>query len=107
MELDVGGLAQPIDGQKHRQLAVSVSEAGQPAELGWGFPREPGRPSLAITRSVQITQSTSSAPVPVKTWPPNGGPCTGLLITHDEAISLPDFLTAEDGNVPLYRPTVH
>src|SRR5262249_15435663 len=43
--------------------------------------------------------------VKVKSWSPNYLDFEGFLITHNEAISLADFLTyREDGQV-LYRPT--
>lgn len=87
-----------------------VSEAGQPAELGWGSHEKTWPPfarhhQFGSNNAIYLERPGAS--VPVKTWTPNGGPCTGLLITHNEAISLPDFLTVKDGSVLLYRPTVH
>lgn len=87
-----------------------VSEAGQPAELGWGS-HEKTWPPFAhhhlFGSNNAIYLERPGASVSVKTWTPNGGPCTGLLITHNEAISLPDFLTVKVGETLLYRPTVH
>ncbi|MGE8414830.1 MAG: saccharopine dehydrogenase C-terminal domain-containing protein [Pseudomonas sp.] len=87
-----------------------ISEAGQPAELGWGSHERTWPP---FARHHQFGSNSAiylerpGASVPVKTWTPNGGPCTGLLITHNEAISIPDFLAVKDNDVLLYRPTVH
>lgn len=87
-----------------------VSEAGQPAELGWGS-HEKTWPPFARHHRVgsnnAIYLERPGVSVPVKTWTPLGGPCTGLLISHNEAISLPDFLTVKNGSALLYRPTVH
>ncbi|MCF4982361.1 homospermidine synthase [Pseudomonas gessardii] len=87
-----------------------VSEAGQPAELGWGS-HEKTWPPFAhhhlFGSNSAIYLERPGASVSVKTWTPNGGPCIGLLITHNEAISLPDFLTVKVGETLLYRPTVY
>lgn len=87
-----------------------ISEAGQPAELGWGSHERTWPPfarhhQFGSNNAIYLERPGAS--VPVKTWTPNGGPCTGLLITHNEAISIPDFLAVKDNDVLLYRPTVH
>ena len=43
----------------------------------------------------------------VRTWTPNYGPFHGFLVTHNESISIADYLTLRDGDAVLYRPTVH
>lgn len=35
------------------------------------------------------------------------GPYQGFLITHNEAISIADYLTVKKGDKVLYRPTCH
>jgi len=44
----------------------------------------------------------------VRTWCPSHGAQYGFLVTHNEALSIPDFFTVrdDDGNVE-YRPTCH
>ena len=43
----------------------------------------------------------------VRSWTPLEGPFHGLLITHAESISIAEFPTVLEGNVVIYRPTVH
>jgi homospermidine synthase len=43
----------------------------------------------------------------VRSWTPLEGPYLGFLVTHAESISLADYLTVQDGEQLLYRPTVH
>ena len=43
----------------------------------------------------------------VHSWTPKAGPIQGYLITHNEAISIADYLTVEKDGQALYRPTVH
>ncbi|RMO93674.1 Homospermidine synthase [Pseudomonas syringae pv. philadelphi] len=87
-----------------------VSEAGQPAELGWGT-HEKNWPLFAhhhlYGSDNAIYLDRPGASVSVKTWTPNGGPCNGMLITHNEAISIPELLTVRDDGALRYRPTVH
>ena len=88
-----------------------ISEGCQPAELGWGsheatFPpdgirHEFGSQAGIILNRPGVTQR-------VRTWTPMEGPFHGFLITHGEAISIPDYLSVADaaGQV-VYRPTCH
>ena len=43
----------------------------------------------------------------VHTWCPTPGPQFGYLVTHNEAISISDYLTVGSGENPDYRPTCH
>lgn len=87
-----------------------VSEAGQPAELGWGSHEKTWPP---FARHHQFGSDNAiyldrpGACVSVKTWTPNGGPCNAMLITHNEAISIPELLTVRNEGALSYRPTVH
>lgn len=87
-----------------------ISEATQPAELGWGT-HEHKESSLiqyhkhGCDAAVYINQP--GALTRVKTWTPLGGACTGFLVTHNEAISIADYLTERIDGAVSYRPTVH
>jgi len=43
----------------------------------------------------------------VRSWTPLEGPYHGFLITHNEAISIADYLTLRKGSKVAYRPTCH
>ena len=43
----------------------------------------------------------------VRSWTPLEGPYHGFLITHNESISIADYLTVEDGDQIRSRPTCH
>jgi homospermidine synthase len=85
-----------------------VTECLQPAELGWGthetdLPRDGRTHDYGCEAAIYIDRPSFT--VKVKSWSPNYLDFEGFLITHNEAISLADFLTyREDGRV-LYRPT--
>lgn len=85
-----------------------VTECLQPAELGWGT-HETALPAggrghdYGCKASIYIDRPGCT--VKVKSWSPNYLDFEGYLITHNEAISIADFLTyREDGRV-IYRPT--
>ena len=87
-----------------------VSEGCQPAELGWGTHE------IAVPPDGQLLDSGSAramillrpgASVRVRSWTPREGPFHGFLITHNEAISLNDYLTVTEHGKAVYRPTVH
>ena len=87
-----------------------ISEGCQPAELGWGtherhFPAQGRRHAAGCGAAIYLDQP--GAGTRVRTWTPNYGPFHGLLVTHNEAISIADYLTVRDGDAVLYRPTVH
>ena len=43
----------------------------------------------------------------VRTWTPLEGPFHGFLVTHNESISIADYLTLREDGAVRYRPTVH
>jgi homospermidine synthase len=94
-----------------------ISEAiFQPAELGWGthekaLPADAALHDGGCGSAIMLMQQGASTRV--RSWTPLAGPFHGFLVTHNEAISIADFLTVRDeaaggaGGAPLYRPTVH
>jgi homospermidine synthase len=87
-----------------------VSEGQQPAELGWGtheknFPRDGKRYDFGGGASIYLMQP--GAATRVRTWTPKAGHFHGFLITHAEAISIPDYLTVRQSSEVVYRPTCH
>lgn len=43
----------------------------------------------------------------VRSWCPTPGPQYGLLVTHNESISISDYFTVRKGGEAVYRPTCH
>src|SRR6185312_9172410 len=87
-----------------------VGEGQQPAELGWGsherdFPGDGRRHDFGSGAAIYLNRPGAS--VRVRSWTPLEGPYIGFLITHNEAISIADYLTVRDGERVRYRPTVH
>ncbi|EKV32067.1 Homospermidine synthase [Caenispirillum salinarum AK4] len=88
-----------------------VGEGCQPAELGWGshengIPLDGRRHEFGSDAAIYLMRPGASTRV--RTWTPLEGPFHGFLITHNESISLADYLTLRDGAGFLdYRPTVH
>ena len=88
-----------------------LSEGMQPAELGWGT-HEKWRPDNAGDHpegcGAAIYLNQPGANTRVRSWCPTPGAQYGFLVTHNESISIADYLTARDasGNV-IYRPTCH
>jgi homospermidine synthase len=88
-----------------------VSEGLQPAELGWGtherWMPENGR-THATGCGAAIYLLQPGANTRVRSWTPTAQAQYGFLVTHNESISIADFLTVRDaaGN-PVYRPTCH
>ena len=83
----------------------------QPAELGWGThekwkPDNAGAHKTGCGAAIYLNQP--GANTRVRSWCPTPGAQYGFLVTHNEAISIADYLTARDasGEV-LYRPTCH
>ena len=87
-----------------------VSEGLQPAELGWGthekaLPAEGRRHEFGPDCAIYLMRP--GAGTRVRSWCPTPGAQHGFLVTHNEAISIADYLTVrEDGRV-TYRPTCH
>jgi len=87
-----------------------LSEGLQPAELGWGthekhVPPEASFHETGCKAAIYLTRP--GAGTRVRTWTPNAGPIQGYLITHNESISIADYLTVERNGEAIYRPTVH
>ncbi len=87
-----------------------VSEGLQPAELGWGthektLPAEGRRHAFGPDCAIYLLRP--GAGTRVRSWCPTPGAQHGFLVTHNEAISLADYLTVRDGGTVVYRPTCH
>eukprot|EP00030_Apusomonadida_sp_AF-17_P001086 a179236_132.p2 GENE.a179236_132~~a179236_132.p2 ORF type:complete len:488 (+),score=179.79 a179236_132:27-1466(+) len=88
-----------------------VSESFQPSELGWGtaetaFPADGHKHTTGCDAAIYL--DAPSAAVHVKSWTPQQGPYVGHLVTHNEAISLADYMTLRDAaGAVVFRPTVH
>jgi len=84
-------------------------ESIQPSELGWGtnekhFPKDGHRHDFG---DVGIYLENQSHSVRVRSWTPSLGSYQGYLITHNEAITISDYLTVKsDKGEVEYRPTV-
>lgn len=88
-----------------------ISEGMQPAELGWGS-HEKWYPSSAVAHDYggryALMLNRAGADTRVRTWVPSHGPQFGLLITHNEALSIADYYSVCDGQGKvIYRPTCH
>ncbi len=107
------GLAQAEGSGRVRQHLVDrrLRLRGRPARRdGLGHAREDLPPdgkrhtfgcdaAIYLNRPGLLTQ--------VRTWTPIEGPFHGIVITHNESISIADYLTVHDGKKVVYRPTVH
>jgi homospermidine synthase len=87
-----------------------LSEGLQPAELGWGshekhVPPEATFHDYGCRAAIFLTRP--GATTRVRSWTPNAGPIQGYLITHNESISIADYLSIEKDGETVYRPTVH
>ncbi|WP_103222795.1 homospermidine synthase [Roseibium marinum] len=87
-----------------------LSEGFQPAELGWGT-HEKWKPANARQQKkgckAAIYLEQPGANTRVRTWCPTPGAQYGFLVTHNEAISIADYFTVDDGKKVTYRPTCH
>lgn len=87
-----------------------VSEAGQPAELGWGtherhWPKDAFEHTSGCKSAIYLGRPGGATKV--RTWTPTLGPFHGFLITHAESISIANYLSQYNKNQLVYRPTVH
>ena len=87
-----------------------ITECLQAAELGWGSHEEQQIPSGATlhcskTQSV-LELATRGKDTRVKSWSPNYLGFEGYLLTHNESLSIAEYLTVLDGEETTYRPTV-
>jgi len=83
-----------------------ITECLQPAELGWGS-HEVRLPEAAIRNDYAIAMSEQGREVRVRSWSPNYLDFSGYLLTHNESLSIAEYLTVGDGDNPRYRPTVY
>ena len=80
-----------------------------------GSPFEAGKEDLRLKLAASRVNETGlpliylnqpGANTRVRTWCPTPGPQYGFLVTHNEAISIADYLTVRDAaGKPAYRPT--
>ena len=87
-----------------------ISEGLQPAELGWGthekhMPPEAKRHAFGPDCAIYLLRP--GAGTRVRSWTPAAKAQHGWLITHNESISIADFLTLREGGETVYRPTCH
>ena len=87
-----------------------VSEGLQPAELGWGthekaLPPEGRRHEFGPDCAIYLMRP--GAGTRVRSWCPTPGAQHGYLVTHNEAISIADYLTVRENGEVVYRPTCH
>jgi len=90
-------------------IAGLHEEGIAPAELGWGTHERRLPAGAHIHRygpGNQICLSQMGVNTYVRSWVPEGE-IIGMVIRHGEAFTLSDYLTVWDGEIPLYRPTVH
>ena len=87
-----------------------VSEGLQPAELGWGthekqMPPEGREHEFGSKAAIYLMRQ--GAGTRVRSWTPTAQAQHGFLVTHNESISIADYLTVRDGVNVVYRPTCH
>jgi homospermidine synthase len=87
-----------------------VSEGLQPAELGWGtheksLPPEGRRHEFGPDCAIYLMRP--GAGTRVRSWTPTPKAQHGFLVTHNESISIADYLTVREGDTVTYRPTCH
>jgi homospermidine synthase len=90
-------------------IAGFHEEGIAPAEMGWGTHERrlpPGAQTFRYGPGNQICLSQMGINTMVRSWVP-GGEIIGMVVRHGEAFTLSDYLTVWDGDVPIYRPTVH
>ncbi len=87
-----------------------VSEGLQPAELGFGthekwMPKNGKKHKTGCQAAIFLLQP--GADTRVRSWTPTAQGQYGFLVTHNESISIADYLTVRDGRRVTYRPTCH
>lgn len=86
-----------------------LAEADQPAEVGWGTHEAVLLPGMRIPDfgcRASIYWPHGRRLPRLKSWVPSVGEQEAWLITHNESISMADFLTVRDAAGLRYRPTV-
>lgn len=87
-----------------------VSEGLQPAELGWGthekaLPPEGREHEFGSKAAIYLMRP--GAGTRVRSWTPTARAQHAFLVTHNESISIADYLTVREGSKVVYRPTCH
>ncbi len=87
-----------------------AGESLQPAELGWGthernWPADGREYGFGCGAAIYLDRP--GAATRVRSWAPTEGPFQGWLISHGEAISIPDYLSLREKGKVVYRPTCH
>jgi homospermidine synthase len=87
-----------------------LSEGVQPSELGWGthekwMPENGRRHKKGSRAAIYLLQP--GANTRVRSWCPTPGAQYGFLVTHNESISIADYLTVREEGKAVYRPTCH
>lgn len=77
------------------ELSIGTAEATRPDDAEW---HEEGCGSVYLDRP--------GATIGARSWVPSSGSFQGLLITHDEALSIADYLSLRGNGGFAYRPTV-
>jgi homospermidine synthase len=87
-----------------------LSEGYQPAELGWGTHEKklpPNGHRFEFGPGYAIWMDRPGADTRVRSWCPSVGPQFGYVVTHNEALSIPDYYTVWQDGMAVYRPTCH
>ncbi len=82
----------------------------QPSEMGWGthekeLPHDGHKHAFGCDAAIYLDRP--GAKTVVRTWTPQHGNFLGRAVTHNESISIADYLTVQEGGKAVYRPTVH
>ncbi len=85
-------------------------ESLQPAELGWGthernWPLDGREYGFGCGAAIYLDRP--GVATRVRSWAPHEGSFHGWLISHGEAISIPDYLGVRENGKVIYRPTCH
>jgi homospermidine synthase len=83
-----------------------ITECLQPAEVGWGS-HEKEIPFGAKHNGYMIEMAEQGCRVRVKSWSPNYLEFSAYLLTHNESLSIAEYLTLGAPSKPTYRPTVY
>ena len=110
-DTQVGARAKP-DGVFVNTWSVDglLSEGYQPAELGWGTHEKrlpPGGHAFTHGPGYAIWIDRPGVDTRVRSWCPDVGQHFGFVITHNEALSIPDYYTVWKDETAVYRPTCH
>lgn len=96
----------PLDFASTWSAVGLITECLQRSELGWGT-HENELPYGAKNNGYAIEMLESGHTVRVKSWSPNYLEFSAYLLTHNEALSISEYLTLGDARNPIYRPTVY